>query len=742
MADGTPRPIDPDIAQFPAVKKLSWRGARRIPYVQQLEAADCGAACLTMVLGYHGRQVKLDEVRTVAGVSRTGIDALAILRTGEWYGMSGRGLRLDVDSLHYLPAGAILHWEFNHFVVFEKVDRHGVHIVDPSFGRRTVPMTQFRRAFTGVALVLEPTERFEKAERGGSRLWWYLRQLLGHRQLLNRVVVTSVLLRLLALSLPILTALIVDRIVPRGEHSLLLLVGVGLGAVLIFQFLSQLLRAHLLLQLRTNLDIRMSLGFLDHLVSLPYEFFQRRSAGDLMMRVTSNTIIREQLTSSTISALLDGALVGIYLVLILLLSPSMGAVVLGLGLLDVGVFLLSRRHYRELMSQDLEAQARAQAYLVQLLGGIETLKVSGAEQRAVEHWSNLFVDELNVALKRGRLSALVDSVSNLLSTGSPLVVLSWGALQVMSGEISLGTMLALNALALSFLTPLSTLVASALSLQMLGSYIERIDDVLTTEPEQDRGAVQPAPRLEGRIEVAGVSFRYSPQGPRVVSDAALEIPEGTSVAIVGRSGSGKTTLAALLLGLYRPSEGRILYDGQNLAELDMRSVRRQLGIVPQYPYIFGGSIRENIALSEPGLPLERVVAAARSACIHDDIVALPMGYDSVLADGGASLSGGQRQRLALARALVHRPAVLLLDEATSSLDTKTERAVMDSLAALRCTRLVIAHRLSTIVSADLIVVMDQGRIVERGNHMELLARRGAYSDLVAAQTQLAEREAS
>ncbi len=740
MAGADPNLPSPDVEQFPALKKLSWSARhKRVPYVQQVQWTDCGAACLAMVLGYYGHKVRLDDVHEVTGVDRDGVDALSILRGAEWFGMRGRGIKLDVSDLDYLPPATILHWEFNHFVVLEKMSRKGVEIVDPAHGRRIIPMEQFRRSFTGVALILEPTESFAPADREDNRLWGYLRQILGQRHLITRVLVTSLLLRLFALSLPILTGLIVDRVVPRGDRHLLTVVGSGLAAMLVFQFLSTLIRAHLLLQLRTNLDTRMTLGFVDYLVALPYAFFQRRSAGDLMMRVNSNATIREILTSNTLSAMLDGLMVTIYLVLILVFSASLGMLVFALGTLQIVVFLFSRKRYRELMAQNLEAQAKSQGYLVQLMAGIETLKSAGCEHRAVEHWSNLFVDELNVSLHRGRLSALVDSIMASLQSAAPLLILGYGAVLVMNGDISLGMMLALNALAAGFLSPLSALVSSALQLQLLGGYIERIDDVLSNEPEENRKGVTRAPPLEGLIKVEDCSFRYGANAPLAVNEVSVEISAGSCVAIVGKSGSGKSSLAKLLVGLYRPSEGRILYDGRDLAKLGVISVRRQIGIVPQHPYIFGSSIRENIALSDPSLPLERVVSAARTAAIHDDVLLMPMTYETVLADGGASLSGGQRQRIALARALVNQPAILLLDEATSSLDTSTEKIVMENLARLKCTRILIAHRLSTIINSDVIIVLDKGRIVESGTHDELVALNGVYTELVSAQTDIERR---
>jgi ATP-binding cassette, subfamily B, bacterial len=541
------------------------------------------------------------------------------------------------------------------------------------------------------------------------------------------------LLRAFALAAPLLVALIVDRVVPRGDLGLMAVVSIGLGGMLIFQALTNLVRAHLFLQLRTNLDTRLTLGFVDYLSRLPFDFFQRRSAGDLMMRVNNNATVRELLTTNTLSALLDGVLVLGYLALILWLAPLMGAVVAGLGLLQVTLFYLSRRAYRELLARSLDAQARSQSYLVELFAGMATLKAAAAEGRAVEKWSNLYVDELNVALDRGRLSAIVDAGMGLLTSSSPMVILVIGAMNVINGELTLGSMLAINAIAMGLLTPLSSLVSSALQLQLLGGYMDRIDDVLKQEPEQSGENAARAAKLTGRITLQGVSFRYSERAPFVVRNVSLDIKAGTTIAIVGRSGCGKSTLASLIAGMYRPVEGRILFDGQDAARLELKSLRRQMGIVFQAPYLFHGTIRSNISLTEPTLTLDRVVGAARQACIHEDIDRMPMGYDTLLADGGSSLSGGQRQRIALARALVHKPPVLILDEATSALDAETERRVIENLARLNCTRIILAHRLSTIANSDLILVMDDGEIIEAGTHNELLARGQHYRRLVAAQ---------
>ncbi len=720
--------------------RLHWTGLRRrketIPYIQQTTRADCGAACMTMVLASYGKNVPMREVREVMGVGRDGADARQLLAAADWYGLRARAVRVtELEHLESLPSRSILHWQFHHFVVLERTTSAGAWIVDPATGRRLVEWSELRTAFTGIAITLEPAAGFTSQERRTGGVMRYFRQLLRESSTLARVLGASIVLQALALALPLLTGIVVDRVVPGRAVNLLSILAVGLAGVVGFHFLTTLTRARLLLRLRVQLDSRMTLDFLDHLVDLPYAFFQQRSTGDLLARLNSNATVREILTSGALSGALDGLLVTLYLVIVLVVHPILGLVVLGLGALRVTIFLAMRRRHQELMSRALQAEAASRSYQVEMLAGIETLKSLGAERRAVEHWSNLFADELNVALQRGRLSAMFDSLLAALTIASPLVILVYGALEVIRGDLSLGMMLAVSALAAGFFAPLSTLVTTALQMQMLGSYFERIDDVLETPSEQERGTPRSKPRLAGRITLDRVSFRYSPTAPLVVSDVSLDIEAGSFVALVGPSGAGKSTLAHLLVGLYRPIAGRILYDGVDLAGLDLRAVRSQLGIVNQQPYLFGGSIAGNLSLADPALPRGRLVEAAQLAQIHDDIVAMPLGYDTVLSDGGQSLSGGQLQRLALARALVNHPAILLLDEATSSLDTATERRIQEELARLRCTRIVIAHRLSTVRASDVILVMEQGVVVERGSHEELMRRRGRYEKLVAVQMQ-------
>ncbi len=709
------------------------RRRRPIPYVQQMESADCGAACLAMVLGYHGRETTLAEARDAVGSGRGGVSARDLVEAGRRFGLLARGVQLDVPDLRFLPAGSVLHWGFDHFVVFGGLARKGVRVVDPAAGPRLVPWEPFRKSFTGVALIFEPSEELRPRRLRRRQLRGYLARMLEHRRALVRTVVLSVVLQLQALAVPVLIGAVVDRVVPRRDWNLLALLGVGLAVVVVFHVATLLLRSYLLNYLRTAVDARLSLGFVGHLTELPYAFFVERPAGDLLQRFESNRALRTTLTAATLSTVLDGSLVAGYVVLLFALSPALGGLVILLGLLQVALFVAMRRPVKDLAARELEAQSRSQGHLVEMLAGMETLKSLGAEQRWAERWSHLFVDELNVTLARARVGSLAGALSSGLSLASPIAILILGAAQVLQGDLSLGTMLSLNALAGGFLTPLASLVAVGFQLQEVRSHIERIEDVTAARPEREPGRALPAPRLKGGIELREVSFRYRARDPWAVRDVSVAVRPGEKVAIVGPSGAGKSTLARLLVGLYRPASGRILYDGMDLDALDLRAVRSQVGVVTQESRIFGVSVRANIALGDPAAAFEEVVAAARLAAVHEDIEKLPLGYDTVLADGGASLSGGQRQRLALARALLKRPVILLLDEATSDLDTVTEERIMAALARLEATRIVIAHRLSTVADADLILVLSGGALVESGRHEDLLSRGGAYARLVAAQ---------
>ena len=497
-------------------------------------------------------------------------------------------------------------------------------------------------------------------------------------------------------------------------------------------FTGGLIRGRLLLGLRAFLDVGMTNGFVSHMLSLPYVFFAHRPTGDLVMRVQSNSIVRELLTTSTLSTVVDGGLLMIHLAAVFVVSPLLGLVTSFLAALQLLVFVMVRRRQRELLAAELNQQSTAQSYQVELLTGVETVKAAGAETFVFDRWQGLFKGVLASSLERARFAVWTDAVNGTIRMAAPIILLCTAAWLSLAGNLTLGEMLAVAALAGGVLGPVASLAAVGTNLEQARSHLERIDDVMLAKPEQASARTRVGV-LEGNISIEQLSFRYRADGPLALDDVTAHVTSGEFVAVVGRSGSGKSTLASLLLGLYAPESGRILFDGVDLQTLELSSLRQRLGIVTQKPHLFAATVRENIAFVNPGLTMDRIIEAARLACIHDDIEALPLGYDTLLQQGGASLSGGQRQRLAIARAIAHRPVILVLDEATNALDAVTEERVFGNLATLECTRIVVAHRLSSIASARRILLMHQGRLAEQGGHDQLMARRGLYSELVAAQ---------
>jgi ABC-type bacteriocin/lantibiotic exporter with double-glycine peptidase domain len=708
---------------------------RRVPVLLQMNAGECGAACLAMILNYYGRKVRVAECREVCGVGRDGLTALTISKAARWFGLRVNGFSLEPRDFRYAPLPAIAHWEFNHFVIVERWSCKQVELVDPAIGRRTLTAAEFGAGFTGVLLALEPSIDFKSHRRTRKPAWrnflGAILQTAGVVGLLGQILVASLCLLLLGLALPLFTKLVVDRLLPLHMVNVMTRIGVGLVLVAAALAVATYLRTLLLLYLRSRLDRQMMLGFFEHLLSLPFRFFQQRNSGDLLMRLASNTMIRETLTNQTLSAILDSTVMAGYVAILIVRDPSFGVMVLVLGLLQVAVVVGTSRYVTQLTQRSLVAQAESQSYLVEALSGVASLKASGTEHRAMDHWSNLFTKELNTALRSGHLGAVVDTVITTLRTLSPLVLLWAGTLRVLEGRMSLGTMFALIALATAFLQPLSSLVSSAQRMQLVSAYLERIADVVDAEPEQNFRTVHAAPRLSGQIEFKNVSFRYDPNAPLVLNNISLVIEPGQKIALVGRTGSGKSTLALLLLGLYQPTGGEILCDNIPLQRLNYRELRSQFGVVLQEPFLFSGSIRHNIAFGNPNLALGEIAEAARLAAIDEDIALMPMGFETNVAEGGSGLSGGQRQRLSLARALALKPSVLVLDEATSHLDVATERRIEENLRQLTCTRITIAHRLSTIRDADRIFVLEGGSIVEMGSHEELISHSGYYANLMS-----------
>ncbi|MEZ0076770.1 peptidase domain-containing ABC transporter [Planotetraspora sp. GP83] len=707
--------------------------SRRVPVRLQSSLAECGAACLAMVLGFHGRHATVREVSDHAGVGRDGLSALAILQVAREHGLEARAFSTEPGRLGEIPLPAVVHWEFNHFLVVERWTSRRVDVVDPAQGRRRLTPEEFDEGFTGVVLAFSPGDGFAKA---GSRRRPWLREfvramLLTRRGLLVQTLVVSLILQLAGLVVPAFSQILVDDVLRVHADRLLAVLGAGLGIVALAQLVLLYLRSITLVSLRTRVDAELNDRVVRHLFALPYRYFIHRGTGDLVQRAGSIGALRQMLTGQVTSALLDGPLALGYIVLVLVRDPIFGACLMGVAAAQVALLLAARRNISDLTQRGLSAQAATQGQLIEAISGIETLKASGSEKGAVDRWGKLFTAQLNADARTAVAFGTIEAVLACFRFLAPAGLLWVGAWRVLDGRLSLGAMLALGGVAIAALTPLGSLLTSLQVLQQAAAHVERLADIMESAPEP-RGA-RVVTRLSGRIALRGVSFRYDPRAPWTLRDVSIGVAPGQKIALVGRSGSGKSTLARVMLGLLDPTEGSVSYDGLPFTELERGSLRRHFGVVTQDPSLFSGTIRENISLGNPGAPLDDVIEAARMACVHDDIERMPLNYETRLSEG-SGLSGGQRQRIALARALLARPRILLLDEATSNLDTATEAGIEANLAGLSQTRVVIAHRLSTVRDADQIFVLDQGEVVERGTHEQLLALGGHYADLVAHQS--------
>jgi ABC-type bacteriocin/lantibiotic exporter with double-glycine peptidase domain len=701
-----------------------------VPFIPQMEMTECGAASLGMVLGYHGHHAPLSELRQACGVSRGGADLLAVARAARGYGLVAEGVRAEVEQLSQLETPAILHWDFEHFVVLERVTRRKALLVDPAIGRRAVSLEDMGRHFTGVALQLRPSPELVPRRRVRPSLSKYRQIFRESLPSLGQILLASFGLQLVGLVFPMGTQILLDSIVVPHQPAWLWALGAALAAAVLTKCLLSLVRSFVVQGLRNVLDLTLMQRFLDHLLHLPLGFFLQREAGDLVQRVHSNATIQNLLSSQSISALLDGFLLLGYAALMLAFDWQLGLLVLGLGAVRVALLVVVRGRNQLAMASELTASGREFGALLEALNGLETTKASGAESRMIQRWSHRMTARVNASLERRRLGMATTHVTLALQGIGTALVFLVGGEHVIAQRMTIGTFASFLALQGLFMGPLGSLLETVGQLQYLGNHLERLDDVLTT-PVEPSGSADPG-RLRGAVELRGVSFGYSPSEPPILRDVDVRIRAGEKVAIVGPSGAGKSTLARLLLGMHLPSSGTISFDGRDLRELDLKAVRRQMGVVLQDTFLFDDTVRANLGLKDEEIPLERLRAAAELACVDDVVQALPDGYSTRIGDNGSILSGGQRQRLNLARALAVEPALLLLDEATSALDLETERRVHANLARIGCTRILIAHRLATVQDADRILVLSDGHIVQQGTYDELAAREGLFRSLVEA----------
>ncbi len=709
------------------------------PILLQMHASECGAACLGSILAYFGRWVPLTELREKCEVSRDGSSAASIFRASKHYGLECRGLGVNPDQLKKLPLPQILFWQYSHFVVLEGFDSRNFHLNDPATGRRTISEEEFNKGYSGIALRFKPGTGFKP---GGERpgLFSQLNALLtGSWRVLTGVIACGVMLTLLALVVPATLGIFVDDVLenhgPWGG-----LVAALLGAGVLVYVLS-LFKHRFLKRLAVRISVTGYNRSVSKLLRLPVDFFQHRLVGDLTDRVSSIDRIAKNLTDQFLVLLIDMAMSAVLLVAMFLYDVLLSLIVLALALLH-GLLAYFLNGLRAVRSQ---AMRREQGLLIgvgmQMLNHADNLRMTGSDDRFFSRWSGQQARELHARQLYSELGSVNNALPGLVALLRSAAILGVGGSLVLSGEMSLGTLVGFYILAEMFLAPVGRFLGFADQRQTLATDLQRLEDISKSaedpvfnrrSPESDsiptfNGQLQ----LVGRLELRNVTFGYNKSRPPLIQDFNLRIKPGQRVAVVGPSGSGKSTLARLVSGICQPWSGQILFDGHEREEIPEEVLRRSISMVDQEAVLFSASLRDNITLWNPAVPDEVIIAATRDACIHEEILLRPQGYATQVEEGGVNFSGGQRQRLEIARALVGNPTVLILDESTSALDAATEEYVDDALRRRGVTCLIVAHRLSTVRDCDEIIVLDKGVEVQRGTHEKLIAdRHGAYYKLV------------
>ena len=719
----------------------------RTPTVLQMEAVECGAACLGMVLGYYGTTVPLEELRVACGVSRDGSKAKNMVRAARRYGLVARAFKREPEDLREFDLPFIVHWNFNHFVVVEGFSKDRVFLNDPVVGPRSVSAEEFDQSFTGIVLTFERGEDFVRRGERFGLLRTLGSRLVGSRMALFYIVLVSLALVIPGLAIPAFSQVFVDNILVQGQDWLVgLLVAMGLAAFT--QVVLTWMQQYYLLRLETKLSLATSSKFFWHVLRLPIEFFMQRYGGEISFRVGINDRVARLLSGEMATAALNVMLIVFYAGLMVIYNVPLALIGISITLLNIIVLRYVSRRRVDANQRLLHERGKLTGAAVNGLQTIETIKATGSEDDFFSRWAGYQAKTLNAEQEMDLSSQLLMVVPPFLTAANTMAILVFGGLQVMDGVLTMGRLVAFQTLLVAFVTPVNQVVNLGGRFQEVVGDMNRLDDVMRYDIDEevargDRFDLQaqdiPAEdivdtgKLAGYIDMQDITFGYSRLEAPLIDHFSLSVRPGSRVALVGGSGSGKSTLARLVTGLYTPWSGEVLFDGMPRKDIPRRVITNSLAMVDQEIFLFEGTIRENLTLWDPTIPENHIIRAAKDAGIHNDIAERPGGYDHIIEEGGRNFSGGQRQRLEIARALVGNPSMVVLDEATSALDTVTEKFIDDNLRRRGCTCLIIAHRLSTIRDCDEIIVLDAGRVVQRGTHEEMRDVEGPYAELIRAE---------
>ena len=706
----------------------------KVPQVMQMEVVECGAASLTMILAHYGKWLPLEEVRAACGVSRDGSSAKMILQAARNYGLDAKGFRMSPEALEGKQP-AIIHWNFEHFVVFRGFDRKGrACINDPGIGPVKWPMEEFRKHYTGVCLTFEPTEKFEKGGQQTSILSYMKKNLNGVSEAFWLTFSFALMGAFVALLSPLFTRIFLDEILSGKNADWVKWFFIGMGALAVFQFFVVLLQSRYTKRVAGALALKSNKDYLRHLLRLPMSYFAMRHVGDLQQRMHLNQEITNSLIEVLAPQVINIGLLVLYLFLMFSYSfwlTIIGFVAAGVNLAIVHYFANFRINLIRSMEQ---SEGQYFSATVSCIDNMESIKAAGAETGFFKYWSGLWAHKFNVnanADKQQAQMALLPVMANALCSVAVLVL---GAYLILQGDLTVGMLMAFQGFMGSFLAPVNELVNGSQKIVEMRSQMERVEDVMKY-PEDHRDSEKEIlqGKLGGLLEMKHVTFGYSPIQPPLIEDFNLRVEPGHSVALVGPSGCGKSTLAKLISGLYKPWSGEILFDGRPIESIPNEELTNSVAVIDQNVVLFDDTIAQNIRMWDPSIEDFTLMMACNDAEIRADIVSRPEGFDTKIVKGGQNFSGGQRQRFEIATALAREPIVLIMDEATSALDPKTEDEVMKRIRRMGPTQVIVAHRLSTIRDCDEIIVMDQGKILQRGRHEELIAQEGFYQKLMKSE---------